>query len=487
MKHLLLYFLLAINWCAYAQNPCNLSINVETGACTGPSSYEVWIIYTTPAPSITTQFTVYANGQNLGTFAPNNTGKIYIPNFPYNGGANDVVKVCLSTQPNCCVTKEFPVPACLNPLNCQIDLLTMTGNCTGDSTYQLHLQVQIVSPISSAHQYEVWVNGQSVGIYPITQQSISLPNTKWNGGNYDVVKVCLIGLPGCCKEVEYLVPSCLIQSPPPCMPQVSVVTGDCTGDSSYQLTVFTQFIAASVTQTWTLWHNGVQIGTYPASQQSVVLNNAQWNGGPNDFVKVCISNLPNCCAIIEYAVPGCLFQTPCEIDDLKIQKSPCLCGQFFAVIHFETNQPATGQFTVHVSGTNYGTYSYGQLPVIIGPLNGNNTTQYKFTVRDLADADCAEEENIGLVHCPLFASFNPVMRVSPNPAVHYIQVDFPDAATDANAILQVSNHIGQVVLEKQLNYASTSFCDISTLAEGRYQVNIIWSKGSATAQFVKAK
>jgi hypothetical protein len=472
----------------FAQSPCPLTVNVETGNCSSNTTYEVWLNYTLTAPTTNTQLIVYANGQSLGHFPIDSTGKLYLPQFPYNGGPNDVVKVCLSSLPNCCVIKEFPVPACLTTgLVCQINLTANATDCIGDSLYHLNLEVQILSSISSASTYQVWVNGLVVGTYPITQTSINLPNTRWNGGAYDAVKVCLINHPDCCKTIEYPVPACLTNPSTTCHIGLEATVGDCIDDSTYQLTAHVNILAPSATQTYQLWHNGVVIGTYPASQTTVVIPNANWNGGLNDAIKVCLTNHPDCCKVIEFEVPDCLTQTQCEIGPLHVQHTPCLCGQFFAIINFATNQPASGQFTVSGNGNTYGTYTYGQLPIIIGPLAGNNTTQYKFIVRDSAQPNCAEDKALGIVHCPQFASFDPVLRISPNPASTYIQVDYPEAAIDANASLELTNSLGQVMLTKQINRASTTFCDISGIGEGKYQVRILWSGGSASAQFIKVK
>jgi Secretion system C-terminal sorting domain len=567
---------------AFAQNPCGLSYTVQTGNCTSNTAYEVWVNYTLHNASPSTKLLVYANGQSLGEFALTSTNQLYFPSFPYNGGVNDVVKVCVVDHPDCCLVKEFPVPACLSQPTCQITMTATTGDCTGDSTYQLNAQVQIISPISSANTYQVWINGALIGTYPITQTSISISNAHWNGGANDEIKVCLTNHPDCCKTIEYHVPACLTTPPVTCHIALEAITGDCTSDSTYALKVQAQVLPASATGTYQLWLNGHLVGTYPVSQTTVLIPNALWNGGTHDIVKVCLTNHPDCCKEVEFAVPACItnpphpclidglsvevldcvndstfivkinftpisptntyyevwngngtylgyypltqlpltltihgvagahgaikvcindnpnccrvkeftFPTchhPCSIHHLNATHTPCLCGQFFAVLSFQTSQPGTAQYTVVGNGTTYGPFAYAQNPVIIGPLQGDGLTNYKFLVQDVLNPDCKSDVSMGIIACPIFANNKPLLKVSPNPASGYVEVTCPSAALDAQALLEITNSLGQIVLSKTMQNESTVYCNISTLPKGKYQVQVQWAGGSAAGQFVKVE
>ena len=102
--------------CCNALTPCEITnLTVETGDCTSDSTYGAWVNFQVTNP-LGDQFSVWTNGDFYGTF-PLDSLPLHIANFPWNGGANDVVKICF-ILPNgdlgCCKTKEFPVPPCLN-------------------------------------------------------------------------------------------------------------------------------------------------------------------------------------------------------------------------------------------------------------------------------------------------------------------------------------------------------------------------------------
>jgi hypothetical protein len=120
----------------------------------------------------------------------------------------------------------------------------------------------------------------------------------------------------------------------------------------------------------------------------LTIQNFPWNGGANDFLKVCLLNAnggpTNCCRVAEFPVPGCLFSAPCEIFDLKVIKTPCLCGQFFAIVTFQHSGGGNAGFKIVGNGVNYGNYPYNTpQPIILGPLDGDNMTNYEFAVVDL--------------------------------------------------------------------------------------------------------
>jgi hypothetical protein len=175
-----------------------------------------------------------------------------------------------------------------------------------------------------------------------------------------------------------------------------------------------------------LWANGVFFGTYNLSALPLTIPNFPWNGGPNDFLKVCLLNAnggpTNCCRVAEFPVPGCLGND-CEIFDLQVIKTPCLCGQFFAILTFQHSGGGNAGFKIVGNGVNYGNYPYNtQQPIILGPLNGDNTTNYEFAVVDLQHPDCFDEYLLGKVECTMSAVQDPIadgkLIISPNPTSH---------------------------------------------------------------------
>ena len=232
MRYFYLLLVITVHSSLFAQ-PCEIyNLSVSTGDCTSNTSYQLSLDFQVQNPSNQT-FDLWANNaQFIGTFQLNQL-PITIPNFPYNGGNNDVLKVCINDNPNCCKIAEFPVPNCINnPQPCEIyNLSVSTGDCTSNTSYQLSLDFQVQNPSNQA--FDLWANNaQFIGTFQLNQLPLTIPNFPYNGGNNDVLKVCINDNPNCCKIAEFLVPSCinnqceiknLNAEPAPCLDGVFLV------------------------------------------------------------------------------------------------------------------------------------------------------------------------------------------------------------------------------------------------------------------------
>ncbi len=366
--------------CLNPGGPCEIyDLEVETGDCHPDDSTYVLVVNFQVQNPPSSQFQLWANGQPFGTY---NLGQLplTIPNFPWNGGPNDVVKVCMfgpNNTSNCCRTLEFPVPDCFDPGGpCEIyDLEVETGDChPDDSTYVLVVNFQVQNPPSN--QFQLWANGQLFGTYNLSQLPLTIPNFPWNGGPNDVVKVCMFApnnTSTCCRTLEFPVPDCLNPGGPCEVYDLVVDTGDCTSDSTYSIWINFQ-VQNPPSGQFALWANGQFFGTYNLSQLPLNIQNFPWNGGPNDYLKVCIvtPGAPSaCCRTIEYPVPDCLGgpNDDCHIYDLQVLRTPCLCGQFFAIVTFEHDNGGAAGFSIVGNGNNYGMYPYNHpQPIILGPF-----------------------------------------------------------------------------------------------------------------------
>ena len=89
----------------------------------------------------------------------------------------------------------------------------------------------------------------------------------------------------------------------------------------------------------------------------------------------------------------------CRIYDIVMDVSDCnRRGEFF--VHIDFQHEGTGdEFTVKGNGNNYGTFLYNQLPIRIGPLEGDCRTEYEFVIQDVDHPDCAGDIVLGEVCC----------------------------------------------------------------------------------------
>ncbi|MBU6341118.1 MAG: T9SS type A sorting domain-containing protein, partial [Bacteroidetes bacterium] len=417
-----------------------------------------------------------------------------IPNFPWNGGNNDIVKVCMNNS-NCCESKEFDVPDCLiqgGP--CSISNLSVeVGTCTSDSTYKVVVNFSVSNPPSNV--FSLWANGVLLGTYEISQLPLVISNFPWDGGTKDFVKVCFGngGISTCCAIKEFNVPDCLNPTGPCTITNLIVETGACTGNATYKVVVNFN-VSNPASNQFELYANGVLFGTYNLSQLPLAIDNFPWGGGANDQIKVCIvPNAPNvalCCAFKSFQTPSCL-NDDCKIYDLVVLKSPCLCGQFFALLQFKYTNPGQS-FDVVLNGNVEATYPYNfPQPIIVGPLNGDNTTEYKFLIKDHNVAGCADDFNLGKVDCPQSPTFSPTdggsVILAPNPASDWLNVlvQLRSAGKPGQSSVDVYHADGRLMMSRIVPDASNFQLDISNLPAGMYRMVLQTEVGRLDGTFAK--
>jgi hypothetical protein len=439
-------------------------------------------------------FEVWGNGTYLGIFELANL-PVVIPNFPSNGQAIDVIKVCINDQPDCCKTLEFQGPNCGNGGgDCHIyDMVIDPGDCDpATGTYTLHLDFEVDNPGNNF--FEVWGNGTYLGIFELANLPVVIPNFPSNGQAIDVIKVCINDQPDCCKTLEFQGPVCgnnLCD-----IVDLHVETGDCTGDSSYVITI--NFgVVNPPSGVFRLWANGQVWGDFNLNQLPLTINNFPWNGGPNDFIKVCmLPNVPGvlqCCAEAEFEVPDCIENdTDCEISNLAVIRTACLCGQFFAVLTFDYQFGGAGGFDIVGNGNNYGNFPYNTTqPIILGPFNGDGTTVYEFAVQDHNHPDlCQDDFNLGTVDC-----MTPVnepgksaqLTLSPNPANNWINVTalFDNNIAAGQSDVEIYAADGRLVQINTVANGANFQLDVSALPSGIYRLVLKTAAGRVEGTFAK--
>ncbi|MCY7330019.1 MAG: hypothetical protein LH618_15810, partial [Saprospiraceae bacterium] len=472
---------------------CEISgLTVQTGECHSDSSYQVVVNFQVTGTTATS-FQLYANGQVFGTYMLSQL-PLTIPNFPWNGGNNDVIKVCMlnSTISNaCCKTLEFAVPECLHGGACEIfDVVVDPGACHPDNnTYSLVVNFQVQNPGNAS--FEVWAgNGQYLGIFPLTALPLTIPNFPWGGGATDYVKICINDHPDCCRTKAFAAPTCFGND---CeINDLTVQTGECQGDSSYQLLVNFQVLNPPVT-TFSVFANGQFFGSFQLNQLPLSIPHFSWNGGNNDVIKICFGTAGAlvCCKTLEFAVPECLM-SPCHITDVQALATPCLCGQFFAVVTFDHQNGGPGGFDIVGNGHNYGTFPYNTpQPIILGPLVGDNTTMYEFVVRDHQHPDCHDATLLGKVECPTLATGTPNVSarllLAPNPAGDWLNGTalLSGGARMGQSTVQVFQADGRLLLHQSVEDGSSFQLEVSALPAGIYRLAVRSSVGNLEGTFSK--
>ncbi len=483
-----------------SNEPCKVyDLVVQTGGCTSDSTYEVKIDFKTTHPG-NDYFEVWAgNGHYLGYFKLSDL-PLVIQKFPWGGGAVDVIKICINDNPNCCIVKEFKVPDCLQQAPCSIyDLKVQTGDCNADGTYHAWVTFKVNSPGVVA-TFGVWANGKFLGIFPLTSLPLHIEHFPTDGGPNDVVKVCLLSTastpPLCCATVEFPVPNC---ASPCSIYDLKVETGDCNDDGTYHAWVNFKVNAPASTNAFMLWANGQLLGTFPLSSLPLHIEHFPTDGGPNDVVKVCLgtpNTLPTCCATLEFPVPACLGNN-CHIYDLAVTHTPCLCGQFFAILTFKFDHGGSGGFDIVGNGVNYGNFPYNQpQPIVLGPLDGDGIKAYEFVVRDHLHPDCQDAVDLGVVDCTtqfqIAAGTNTPkaagkLTLAPNPTTNWISVtaQMNNGLAVGQATVEIRQADGRLAHTLVVPEGNNFQVDVSNLPAGLYRLSLQTATARLESTFAK--
>jgi len=104
-------------------------------------------------------------------------------------------------------------------------------------------------------------------------------------------------------------------------------------------------------------------------------------------------------ALILFLFLSVYSQAQCFIGPLNVQVGECNdFGKFYVTISFD-HAGTSQRFKVQGNGVNYGLFEYSALPVTIGPLNADCTTQYEFVVRDNEVPTCLAFAETGTKCC----------------------------------------------------------------------------------------
>lgn len=89
----------------------------------------------------------------------------------------------------------------------------------------------------------------------------------------------------------------------------------------------------------------------------------------------------------------------CKITEAIVELKDCdVNGKFYATIDLEY-EGTSSNFKLRGNGLNIGTYSYSELPITVGPFEGDCTTAYNFFIQDSEDLSCSIFYEIGKKCC----------------------------------------------------------------------------------------
>src|SRR5688500_5099522 len=125
---------------------------------------------------------------------------------------------------------------------------------------------------------------------------------------------------------------------------------------------------------------------------------------------------------------------PCEITAINATALPCNGSYFSVSVNIEGTNTSPG-FTLAGNGVIYGTFLYDDLPVTVGPLLGDNESQYEFIAWDVENPACQQFTTLQAVDCGPICDFsNPSLELIAcvNNNFALVELDFDHEGTSSN-------------------------------------------------------
>jgi type IX secretion system substrate protein len=337
-------------------------------------------------------FNVKYQGETIVHHAPIAGLPYIIEHFEDNGNPNPVLVLCINDMPDCCVEVPFEAPDC-PASDCHIyDVIAEAYDC--DSTGHFLVDIAFEHQNTGSEGFTIVGNGNNYGTFDYGEPFYTIGPLAGNGTIYEFAV----------KDLEfedchgfttlgpiYCGTNCHIYD-------LVASLSDCDSDGQFYITLDFEYENVGG-EGFKVHGNGNVYGFFSYDELPVTAGPFSGNSEELEFAVSDIIN-PDCHDYIEIDAPDC-GGGDCHIYDLTAEVHPCLPnGTFFVSLNF-IHDNTSGYFTVKGNGINYGVFSYGDLPVSVGPLVGNGATPFEFLVQDIHLHDCAADVYVGPVDCGL--------------------------------------------------------------------------------------
>ena len=310
-----------------------------------------------------------------------------------------------------------------NPANCEIYNVSGDPECVSGN-FVVHLDFDVAHPASDS--FTVHGNTLNYGVFGYNELPIVLgplngnTSINWNFIIQDKV------LPSCTKSYLLGVYHC----PPPCnILNFDATATLCNGNNAYELLLDVD-IEGKGHQGYSVFSDTYYYGTLSYADLPYTLPSFTGSGDFVDHVTVCDNENPGCCATQAYEALLC---AGCIIYNLEANPLPCdQDGNFFITIDFDFQNTSSEGFSITGNGSSFGNFSYSQVPLTLGPFDGEVSQFFEFVVTDLQNEFCFDATEIGTLACNTICELSDLQvetgECTANNAF-ILQVDFTHSGT----------------------------------------------------------
>ena len=242
--------------------------------------------------------------------------------------------------------------------------------------------------------FNLYIDGGLIGQYAYADLPINLTQLAGDGA-FHVYKFIDIHNGDCkvIKEIKH--PNCS-QGGECHLYDMTYEQSDC--DSTGQFNMWLNCNHDNTSDFFNLYIDGGLIGQYAYADLPINLTQLAGDGAFHVYKFIDIHN-GDCKVIKEIKHPNCSQGGECDLSELTITPSNCNSeGQFYVEIEFDY-QNTSDSFKIQGNGHNYGYFSYEDLPIVLGPFDGNGSTVYEFLIKDQENPNCKIASHISPPYC----------------------------------------------------------------------------------------
>jgi hypothetical protein len=368
---------------------CHLyNMTYEQSDCDSTGHFNMWL--NCNHDNTSDFFDLYIDGGLIGQYAysqlPINLTQLV------GDGAFHVYKFIDINNGDCKVIKEIKHPNCSQGGECH--LYDMTFDMTDcDSTGHFNMWLNC-NHDNTSDFFDLYIDGGLIGQYAYSQLPINLTQLVGDGA-FHVYKFIDIHNGDCkvIKEIKH--PNCS-QGGDCHLYNMTYEQSDC--DSTGHFNMWLNCNHDNTSDFFNLYIDGGLIGQYAYSQLPINLTQLVGDGAFHVYKFIDINN-GDCKVIKDIKHPNCSQGGECNLSELTLTPSNCNSeGQFYVEIDFDYEN-TSDSFKIQRNGHNYGYFSYEDLPIVLGPFDGNSSTVYEFLVKDQANPNCKIASHINPPYC----------------------------------------------------------------------------------------
>jgi len=368
---------------------CHLyNMTYEQSDCDSTGHFNMWL--NCNHDNTSDFFNLYIDGGLIGQYAyselPINLTQLV------GDGAFHVYKFIDINNGDCKVIKDIKHPNCSQGGDCHLYNMTYEqSDC--DSTGHFNMWLNC-NHDNTSDFFNLYIDGGLIGQYAYSQLPINLTQLVGDGA-FHVYKFIDINNGDCkvIKDIKH--PNC--SQGGDC--HLYDMTFDMTNcDSTGHFNMWLNCNHDNTSDFFDLYIDGGLIGQYAYSQLPINLTQLVGDGAFHVYKFIDINN-GDCKVIKDIKHPNCSQGGECNLSELTLTPSNCNSeGQFYVEIDFDYEN-TSDSFKIQRNGHNYGYFSYEDLPIVLGPFDGNSSTVYEFLVKDQANPNCKIASHINPPYC----------------------------------------------------------------------------------------